>query len=671
MESVIAAVRSGADAVYLGLKSFSARAFAENFDENGLADAVAYCHERNVKVYLAVNTLLFDDEMKAALDTVKAAAEADIDALIVQDMGLCEQIKKTVPDLRLHASTQMSVHTPYGAKALWELGFKRVVLSRELSLEEIRAIHEFCPEIELEVFVHGALCMCLSGQCLFSSVLGGRSANRGMCAQPCRLPFFSGENDRALSLKDNSVISYMRQLREIGVTSAKIEGRMKREEYVAAAVGACVQARDTGYIDEKTTENLRSVFSRAGFTDGYIRGETGEEMFGFRRKEDVTRATDKLFKEIRNTYRNEKKRMTVDFSFEAEIGEKAKLTAFCLGREISVFSDDPVEEARTLPLSEDRIRENLAKTGNTQYLTGNIAVDIPNNIRMSLSALNAMRRNALDRLNTALRKRHHYTVYENVSFDTASDNHLASNTRYATAKFAAILPALRGFDLVFLDLYAFDDAKELPQNIAVEIPRALFSNEREAYTRLKALRERGVSDAMVHNIGSLYLARELGFTVHAGFGLNITNSFALGFYADQGAADAELSAEIDLKRIGCLKKSVPVGIIAYGVLPLMIARNSPIHQKSCKTIEYLQDRRGERFPVLKGRDCSEIYNCVPLIMPQENSIKESGVFPVFRFSVENSVDKVEKILENLRENRGFERFTHGLYIRGVKNFTIF
>ena len=290
MDSVIAAVRSGADAVYVGAKAFSARASAHNFDENELRECVRYCHQRGVKVHLALNTLIFDDEMADALELVKTAAKADIDALIIQDLGLVSLVKRTVPDLPLHASTQLSVHTPYGAKALYEMGFERVVLSRELSLAEIREIREFCPEVELEVFVHGALCMCVSGQCYFSAMLGGRSANRGMCAQPCRLPMRYGDNDHALSLKDNGSLNYLRELQEMGIASAKIEGRMKRPEYVAAATIAAREARDLGFITEPTAEKLRSVFSRTGFTDGYLRGEIGEKMFGFRQKSDVVSA---------------------------------------------------------------------------------------------------------------------------------------------------------------------------------------------------------------------------------------------------------------------------------------------------------------------------------------------------------------------------------------------
>ncbi len=669
MESVIAAVRSGADAVYVGMKQFSARASAKNFSVEELKKAVEYCHERDVRVYLAVNTMLFDRELSDALDCVKAAARADIDAVIVQDMGLCELIREAVPQLRIHASTQMSVHTPYGAKALYELGFKRVVLSRELSLSEIREIRDFVPGLELEVFVHGALCMCLSGQCLFSSMLGGRSANRGMCAQPCRLPFVSGENHHALSLKDNSIISYLKELERIGVTSAKIEGRMKREEYVATAVSACVQSRDNGVVEEKTAYHLRSVFSRSGFTDGYIKGEIGEEMFGFREKKDVLMSSEKLLKEIRNSYRSERPRVPVRFLFEAHVGQRAKLSALCRDREISVFSKILVEEARTLPLSEEKIRENLSKTGSTQYYTEEIRCSVGENISLPLSSINAMRREALETLDQKRRKRHEYQICDEIKPLCAKSSD-RRDLRYATAKDDSILSALSDFDLVFLDLFAFDITKDYPESIAVEIPRALFSEENKAEEKLRLLYEKGIRHAMAHNIGAVYLAQKLGFTVHGGFGLNIANSYALSFYHRFGLVDAELSAEIDQRKIEALNSSIPVGIIAYGHLPLMITRNSPIHEKDCKKISFLQDRKGESFPVMRYENHSEIFNCVPILMPQEINNGDRRVFLVFRFSVENSVDKVEKILENLRENRSFERFTHGLYIRGVKNFTI-
>ena len=283
-DSVIAAVRSGADAVYLGEKSFSARSSAKNFDDEELKKATAYCHIHGVKVYVTINTIVFDDELEKLKKAIISAAEADVDALIVQNIGVARLAHELVPELALHASTQMSIHTASGVKALYEMGFKRVVLAREMSKKEI----EKCCEIpvELEVFVHGALCMCVSGQCYLSAMIGSRSGNRGACAQPCRLPFSvnNQKGGHALSLKDNSIVNYLGELQNMGVASAKIEGRMKRPEYVSAAVRACVEQRDFGFISDKTQEMLRGVFSRTGFTDAYYNGKTGSHMFGTRTK---------------------------------------------------------------------------------------------------------------------------------------------------------------------------------------------------------------------------------------------------------------------------------------------------------------------------------------------------------------------------------------------------
>lgn len=260
MDSVIAAVRSGADAVYLGEKEFSARSSAHNFDENELKEAVRYCHIHSVKVYVTLNTIVFDDEMQRLKEAVLIAARADVDALIVQNMGVARLARQLVPSMHLHASTQMSVHSYLGVKALYEMGFERVVVSREMSKKELEKAAEI--PVELEVFVHGALCMCVSGQCYFSAMLGSRSGNRGACAQPCRLPFSVGKvkDGHALSLKDNSIIPYITQLQEMGVASAKIEGRMKRPEYVSAAVRACKEQRDNGFISDDTAEILKNVF---------------------------------------------------------------------------------------------------------------------------------------------------------------------------------------------------------------------------------------------------------------------------------------------------------------------------------------------------------------------------------------------------------------------------
>lgn len=671
-DSVIAAVHSGADAVYIGAKSFSARASAHNFDDTEISECVSYCHQRGVKVHLALNTLIFDDEMAQALELVKTAAKADIDALIIQDLGLVSLIKRIVPDLPLHASTQLTVHTPYGARALYEMGFERVVLSRELSLDEIKEIHEFCPEVELEVFVHGALCMCVSGQCFFSAMLGGRSANRGMCAQPCRLPMRHGKSDHALSLKDNGSLHYLRKLQEMGIASAKIEGRMKRPEYVAAATLAAREARDLGFVTEITAERLQSVFSRTGFTDGYLSGELGERMFGFRQKSDVVSADAKLLKEIRSLYKDEYKNVPVSFDFQALTGEKMRLTVSDGTHTVTVRSDQPVEKAEHLPLSEERAVQNLKKTGNTPYIVKNISTKIADDAAASAAAINALRRNALEQLSQKREICHHYTIN---SFDinsVLSDEEMTALSRYAVAPQLEMPDSFKEFDLIFVDAFALSDEEELKKKmdegfpIGVEVPRATFGNEAIVYERLERLKERGICNLMAHNIAAVYMGKQLGFTVHAGFGMNIANSYTLKWAKDYGITDAVLSVELDTGRIVRTHKCIPVGIIRYGTLPLMITRNAPAGD-TCKNIGFLQDRKKERFPFRIRGGYTEIYNCVPVLMPQKDYPLKNEVFSVLLFTVENSVENMKKTLRKIRENQDFERKTHGLYLRGVKN----
>lgn len=675
-DSVIAAVNSGADAVYVGAKQFSARASAHNFDIEELRECVRYCHVRGVQVHLALNTLIFDDEMPQALELARLAAEADVDALIIQDLGLAALIQKTVPDLPLHASTQLSVHTPYGARALYEMGFERVVLSRELSLKEIKEIRDFCPDVELEVFVHGALCMCVSGQCYFSAMLGGRSANRGMCAQPCRLPMRFGDNDHALSLKDNGSLGYLRELQEFGIASAKIEGRMKRPEYVAAATLAAREARDLGFITEAAQERLRSVFSRTGFTDGYLRGETGEEMFGFRQKSDVVAADHQLLKEIRTLYKDEYKRVPVRLTLRAVTGEALRLTASD-GTHTAEAVGQPVERAQHLPLTNERATQSLQKTGGTPYDAKDISTEIAPDAAVAVSALNALRREVLDELSRQREIRHHYTVNPIEIQSVLNGEEQQSNQKIAVVRSLDFPDSMRQMDRIFVDLFSLSDSGRLTRllqegcPIGAEVPRATFGNEKEVYDRLKALRELGVSELMAHNIAAVYMGKALGFTVHAGFGMNIANSYTLQWARDYGICSAVLSVELDLNQIERIRKCIPTGIIRYGYLPLMLTRNAPAGKASCKNTEYLQDRKQEKFPVIRREGYSEIMNCVPVLMPQKDYLLENRVFGVFLFTVENSVENMEKILQKLRENQDFERKTHGLYIRGVKKLTIF
>ena len=672
MDSVYAAVRSGADAVYIGAKEFSARASAHNFNIDEMRECTAYCHQRGVKVYLALNTIIFDDEMQAALDLAKEAARADVDAIIIQDLGLVTLIKQAIPDLPLHASTQMTVHTPFGARALYEMGFKRVVVSRELSLGEIEEIHAFWPEVELEVFVHGALCMCVSGQCYFSSMLGGRSANRGMCAQPCRLPMRFGDNDHALSLKDNGGLAYIQRLQEIGVTSAKIEGRMKRPEYVAAAVQAAVTARENGHPTPQQEQRLQAVFSRTGFTDGYLTGERGERMFGYRRREDVVSADEKLLKEIRGGYKDEAARVMIDMTLRAAVGETPTLTVSDGEHSVDVEGDRSVEQAINRPLTAERAAQNLTKTGGTPYRVDHLNAVIGGEASLPAAALNTLRREALEKLNALRAVWHHYEIkdIEIEHFCAAGAKNAENRVCVTKADYPREAEKL---GRIYVALEGIKDNDTVPDGI--EAPRVTFGNEREIYTRLKALRDRGAAHLIAHNIAAVYMGKQLGYTVHAGFGMNLANSWALRWAKDYGIIDAELSPEIDLKRVEKLRKAIPVGIIGYGYLPLMITRNAPAgmpaeKRDACKTDDFLQDRKKERFAILRHDGYTEIMNCVPILMPQEDYPIGDGVFSIYRFSVENSVEKMKNTLEKLRENHGFERMTHGLYLRGVKKLTI-
>ncbi len=679
-DSVVAAVRSGADAVYLGAKDFSARASAHNFDIDGLRDAVKYCHTSGVKVYLALNTLIFDDEMDKALELVKSAAKCDIDALITQDIGLAMAVKRVVPTLKLHASTQMSVHTLGGARALKELGFSRVVLAREMSKDEIKYIADNC-DIELEVFVHGALCMCLSGGCYMSAMFGSRSANRGMCAQPCRLPFATDGSTHALSLKDNSIIEYIRELESIGVTSAKIEGRMKRPEYVATATKACVESRDNGAVDSKTSEQLQAVFSRTGFTDGYYLGRRGYDMFGYRKREDVVSASEKLLREIRNSYKDESHRVDVKFDVKIAEGEHIELSVTDGENTVSVTSADVAQTAQNLPVTQEKIEQNLSKTGDTVYSVSGINCEIIGNAFVGAKDVNALRREALDALSQKREKWHNYAIndlnFEELLGETDEQKREPVKQR-AKVRDLNIPHSFCSMEYVFVPLLDCvkneDKIKEYIDrhiNIAVDVPRGMFNREQQIEKALQKAKDLGITHALCHNIGAVYLCKKLGLQYHLSFAMNIANSLSLKWAKDYGAVDVELSFELDTKRIEKLRGDINRGVISYGYLPLMMTRNCPAKSggadcATCKNDKKLQDRKGEEFTLFCDKNVVEILNCVPLILPLEIYKSKNLDFTVFHFSVENSVENKEKILKNLSEKGSFPRFTHGLYLRGVK-----
>ena len=672
-DSVIAAVRSGADAVYVGAKRFSARASAKNFDDDELKKAVAYCHIHGVKVYVTVNTIVFDAEFEKLAETIKAIAEADADALIVQNHGVARLARQIAPELPLHASTQMSVHTASGVRALCEMGFKRVVLAREMSREEIKKAAEI--PVELEVFVHGALCMSVSGQCYFSAMLGSRSGNRGACAQTCRLPFSinNQKGGHALSLKDNSLIPYLSELQHMGVASAKIEGRMKRPEYVSAAVRACVEQRDFGFITDKTAEQLRGVFARTGFTDGYYTGKTGRGMFGTRTRDDVTAADDKLLSQLSQSYKDELQNVPLTGSFSVKAGERAKLCLSDGVHTVEAFSEQAAEQAQRVPLDPEKAKTQLCKTGGTAYKITGLKLDIAPDVSLPLSTLNSLRRAALEQLDGLRAVVHNYKIND-IIIETPAPYRPKKQTVRARAPKTKLCAGFKDLELVFVPL--FSDIRELErlQNegypIGIEIPRGMFGREKQIQKQLERAKSVGVSHALCHNIGALYQAKSLGFTLHGGFGLNLCNTCDLLWAEEYGIQDTELSLEMRFGQINALGGNIGRGIISYGYLPLMLCRNCPAKSvgldcKSCKNQSKMTDRKGKRFLLKCDGNCTEALNCVPLYIAPEEISKLSTTFHVLRFTVENYVENVE--ITGITNDFSMlkEKFTRGLYRRGV------
>ena len=674
-DSVISAVRSGADAVYLGEKSFSARASAQNFDDEELKQAVAYCHIHGVKVYVTINTLIFDDEFTKLKKAIISAAEADVDALIVQNQGVARLAKMLVPDLPLHASTQMSVHTASGVRALYEMGFKRVVLSREMSREEIKKAAEV--PVELEVFVHGALCMCVSGQCYFSAMLGSRSGNRGACAQTCRLPFSVGKNKNgyALSLKDNSLVNYISDLEEIGVVSAKIEGRMKRPEYVSAAVRACKEQRDNGFVSDETSRILRGVFSRTGFTDGYYKGKTGREMFGTRTRDDVVSADEKLFSSIRQSYKDEVQNVEIDGKFTAEIGKSPVLEVTDGTHTVLKSADIICEVAQKIPLDAEKCRIQLTKTGSTAYRFNNLEIKLDDNLSIPVSVLNLLRREALAMLDEKRAVVNNYKINDIEIFKDFKAYNKKKDAVRARVKDTKISKAFKDCELVFVPL--FSDINEIERlknegyNVGIEIPRGMFGRETQIELQLARAKQIGIKDVLCHNIGALYIAKSFEMTLHGGFGLNLVNTYDLLWAEEYGLKDVELSFELTFDRINRLGGQVDRGIISYGYLPLMLCRNCPnksegIDCSTCKNQSKMTDRKGKNFYLKCDGNCVEVLNCVPLFIAREEISKLFTTFNTLLFTVENYVENVEKVTNYNDFSMLKDKFTRGLYKRGVE-----
>ena len=653
MESLIAAVRCGANAVYLGTKGINARRGATNFTFEELKQAVKYCHARDVKIYLALNILISDSERELAYKTVEAGLSLGVDAFIIQDLGLAKIIHSHFPTARMHASTQCSVNSPEGFKALEKMGFVRAVLPREMSLDEIKEIRQ-ATDMELEMFVHGALCMCVSGQCYLSAMLGGRSGNRGLCAQPCRLGF-SADASRScdLSLKDLSLIGNINEIAQAGVVSLKIEGRMKRPEYVAAAVTSCKKAINGEYSasDENT---LKSVFSRTGFTDGYFTGER-KDMFGTRQKEDVVAAKDVL-KELSHLYDNENPLVPIDIEFICKANRKAELTATALGKTVTVTGTVP-ETAINKPMTEESVETRLAKFGNTQFYLNNITIDLDDGLILPASVINSMRREAVEMLDKVEIQPFTQMPYKAEKYKEKEC------TPYYTARFLNpdSIPDKHPFKRIFILIWSSDE-DFVDNRAGVEIPRGLFGMEEKLTKRLEHLKKIGVRKALCSNLGAYSLAQKMGFEVYGDFGLNIFNSESAQLF-NSPILSFEATLE-QTNRIG----AKDTGIIGYGYLPLMLTRNCPIknHLGCSRCTGKLTDRKGFEFKVkCSPYPCVEVLNPVPVYMgDRQKEIKTDFIHFYF---TDESKNQVEQIINLFKTGGQFDgKYTRGLTYRGVE-----
>ena len=581
-EMLRAAVFSGADAVYLGFSGFNARTSANNFDADTLKEAVRFCHARGVAVHVALNTTVYGGELPALEQAIRAVAASGADAVICQDLAVATLIGKIAPQLPRHGSTQMSVHSLQGALELKELGFTRVVLARELSLPEVEHITKHCG-IETECFVHGALCMCVSGQCYMSAFLGGRSGNRGSCAGPCRLPFEAnalpeGKPGRLhhLSLKDNSVIDKLDKLQALGVASAKIEGRLRTPEYVAAAVSACLAGREGRAYDR---DLLKNAFSRSGFTSGYLDGKINGTMFGVRSEADAE-LTKKTLPALRELYRRERSRVPVKMKLEIEEGGEKLTVTDADGNKAFAYGDAEPQPARTDPA--ESLHRSLAKTGGTPFAVENddITVEMDGGPWfIPGSAVNELRREALDAL---LKKREVLRPWP------TTDEHVPALPlrtlpphRTLRARFESWdqVPerALDGVEYLTLPIAQADRVpREWRAKTLLELPRVMFGRlEEDTARRIAATQDAGFAGYEVSNIAHLRLCR--GLPMSGSFGLNITNQLAAQFYADNGLGSMLILPEVKDSDISTIApthdgKPVPTGVLVYGHMPLMITR---------------------------------------------------------------------------------------------------
>ena len=690
-EAMVAAVQNGADAVYMGFGGLNARRSARNFTDEEFREAVAYCHLRGVKVYLTLNTLVTDRELPAAAEALKKASDMGVDAILIQDWGIWRLAREIAPDVPLHASTQMSLHTLGGACRAAELGLERVVLARELSRRDIHTITRGCPA-EIEVFGHGALCMCYSGQCEMSAVIGGRSGNRGACAQPCRLPY--GVNEKAagghpLSLKDANLADYVQELEQMGVACLKLEGRMKRPEYVAVITGIYRRLLDEkrGPSREESRQ-LEAAFSRSGFTDGYYKGRTGPEMFGTR-PENAPEPKE-LFARAKAGYsREDSRRVPVDMVCTLRAGEPVSLTASAGGHVVRAEGPTP-EEARNRALTAEELQSRLEKTGGTVFRPRETRVELEEGLMLPASAVNALRRQALEGLEAALAQPPVRRTGTPSPLPQAQPGPDAPVLTCSIMRPEQLTEPLAQCETVYvpaellekLDLNRWAEMT----HICAVLPRIFRTEDQAALRALLQQHRQHLSAVAIGNLGHLPITESLGLPLWGDLGLNLFNSESLLFWKELGLESAAVSMELRWQQLRDLRKVLPCEAVVYGRLPLMIMENCVIRNQlgcrdagrdyadrspacRCGQENVLVDRTGAQFPLVGqwGHRC-EIENSKVLFLADKPEWRQLGLTRArLRFTTE-SPEECVRVLRAYQGRSDYrpDQLTRGLFYRGVE-----
>ena len=684
MEALRAAVQNGADAVYLGAGGFNARMGARNFSMDDLREAVLYCHVRGVRVHLTLNTLASDRELPEAAELIRASARLGVDAFIVQDLGLVSLCRQIAPDVEIHASTQMSLHSLEGVRMAAELGCSRAVLARELPADQIAHICRSSP-IEIEVFGHGALCMCYSGQCYLSAVIGRRSGNRGQCAQPCRLPYGYSrfEQKYPLSLKDHCLIGSLRRLEEMGVASLKIEGRMKRPEYVAVVTRIYRAALDGQPIGRSDLDTLEKVFSRQGFTDGYFQDRTGRDMLGIRGSQ---RENPQLLAQARATYESgETPRVPVRFYALVRRDQPTMLAVEDSDGRILKCAGELPQDAVHRPLDAEELRSRLKKTGGTPYFCTDVKAVVEPGLMLPASSINSLRREALARLTAARGQTPQPTLHSYTQPMQYAGQADPPCLTVQVRTLSQVTPRLLGarpqvLYLPLSEIAAHPDAVRAlaaQVTVAAVLPRVIWDRENPTVLRqLDTAYSAGVRQVLAGNLGHFPLAVSRGFEVRGDFGLNVFNSRTASVLRREGFLSMTASFEMLLAQVRDLSKALPTELIVYGRLPLMLTENCILKNRTgacaCKgPATRLVDRTGAEFPVVSdpGTCRSVILNGRKLyLLDKRRELRGLGLWGLRLLLTTENPMEVDRIAAAWQQGSAFDpgQHTRGLYLRGVE-----